>query len=205
MLSHLSVRKIPDCRLRRLSSLATSMDATPLLQTKASLNQSLATLLNVLYRCPSYNDLLPPREDLAGMTKCTEASGLPPLRRLNFGGGGRLRSPVRPPTCPLRPVMADNTCPLRITATAGTKLVGAYFSREIIIFPGVRRDSGPGPAGPASVGLRPEGLHLTSPTAQAGSGFRPLSKIPHCCPGGRKLVSISVWRCVLTNPRGILG
>jgi hypothetical protein len=53
-------------------------------------------------------------------------------------GGGRLRSPVRPPTRPLRPVMTDITRFLRITATAGTKLVEAYFSGGSIISPGVR-------------------------------------------------------------------
>jgi len=39
--------------------------------------------------------------------------------------------------------MADNTRPLRLTATAGTKLVGAYFSGEIIICPGVRMGTRP--------------------------------------------------------------
>jgi len=37
---------------------------------------------------------------------------------------------ANPPTRPLRPVKTDNTCPLRITATAGTKLVGATFLKE---------------------------------------------------------------------------
>ena len=32
----------------------------------------------------------------------------------------------------------DNTCPLRITATAGTKLVGANFSSEIFLLSSVR-------------------------------------------------------------------
>jgi hypothetical protein len=40
----------------------------------------------------------------------------------------------KPPTCPLRPVLMSNTHPLRITATAGTKLVGISNLFYIIIF-----------------------------------------------------------------------
>jgi hypothetical protein len=43
-----------------------------------------------------------------------------------------------PPTRPLRPVIARNTRPLRLTATAGTKLVGAYFFGRISIPADVR-------------------------------------------------------------------
>ena len=31
-----------------------------------------------------------------------------------------------PPTSPLRPIIPDNACTLRITAAAGTSLAGAY-------------------------------------------------------------------------------
>lgn len=34
---------------------------------------------------------------------------------------------IKQPTCPLRPVNVDNTRPIRFTATAGTKLVGAIL------------------------------------------------------------------------------
>ncbi len=33
----------------------------------------------------------------------------------------------KPPTRPLRPVIPNNACPLRITAAAGTELAGASF------------------------------------------------------------------------------
>jgi hypothetical protein len=39
-----------------------------------------------------------------------------------------------PPTCPLRPVMLNNTSPPRLTAAAGTKLAGASFLSTVIIF-----------------------------------------------------------------------
>ena len=32
---------------------------------------------------------------------------------------------MRPPTCPLRPIIPSNACTLRITAAAGTELAGA--------------------------------------------------------------------------------
>ncbi len=50
---------------------------------------------------------------------------------------------VRPPTPPLRPVMTANTSFFRITATAGTKFVEAYFFGGIIISPNVRLDGSP--------------------------------------------------------------
>ena len=73
------------------------------------------------------------------------------------------------PKSSLRPVNLNNTCPLRITAAAGTKLAGTFFSSwchylryakwvyNLIEF---------------SFPLCPI----------AGSSFRPLSNIPHCCP-----------------------
>lgn len=73
----------------------------------------------------------------------------------------------KPPTCPLRPVIVDNTRPIRFTATAGTKLVGAssQLCHDLIVITGftIRRPS------------------FKSPKKQAGSSFRLLSKIPHCC------------------------
>lgn len=66
----------------------------------------------------------------------------------------------------LRPVKMNNTCPLRITATAGTKLVGPNLKIQSIFF----------------------FLEINF-TIQlfiicfiiTGSNFRSLSKIPHCC------------------------
>ncbi len=50
---------------------------------------------------------------------------------------------IRPPTPPLRPVKTANTSLFRITATAGTKFVEAYFFGGIIISPNVRLDGSP--------------------------------------------------------------
>ena len=72
-----------------------------------------------------------------------------------------------PPTCALRPMIPSNVCTLRITAAAGTKFAGAYSPGTVIIVPGKRA-------------LQPEGLLHSR--GMAGSGLRPLSKIPHCCP-----------------------
>ncbi len=71
-----------------------------------------------------------------------------------------------PPTRPLRPVIPNNASSPRITAAAGTKLAGAYSSGTVIIVPD-------------KSALQPEGLHHTR--GIAGSGFPPLSNIPHCC------------------------
>jgi hypothetical protein len=71
-----------------------------------------------------------------------------------------------PPTRPLRPVIPNNASSPRITAAAGTKLAGAYSSGTVIIVPDKRA-------------LQPEGLHHSR--GIAGSGFPPLSNIPHCC------------------------
>ena len=38
---------------------------------------------------------------------------------------------MRPPTRPLRPVIPDNACTLRITAAAGTELAGASFGGTV--------------------------------------------------------------------------
>ena len=42
--------------------------------------------------------------------------------------------PNSQPTCPLRPVIPNNTCSSRFTAAAGTKLAGASSSSTVIIF-----------------------------------------------------------------------
>jgi len=38
------------------------------------------------------------------------------------------------PTYPLRPVKVNNACPPRITATAGTRLVGTSFANTVKFF-----------------------------------------------------------------------
>ena len=73
---------------------------------------------------------------------------------------------TKPPTYALRPVIPNNASTLRITAAAGTKLAGAFSVDTVIIFSTKRA-------------LQPEGRH--HPRGIAGSGFRPLSNIPHCC------------------------
>ncbi len=73
---------------------------------------------------------------------------------------------TKPPTCSLRPVIPINARTLRITAAAGTELAGASFVGTVIIFP-------------TESALQPAGLLHTR--GIAGSGFRPLSNIPHCC------------------------
>src|ERR1700730_4129943 len=73
---------------------------------------------------------------------------------------------MKPPTHPLRPVIPSNASPLRITAAAGTKLAGASSAGTVIIVPAERT-------------LQSE--NLLHPRGIAGSGFRALSNIPHCC------------------------
>ena len=63
--------------------------------------------------------------------------------------------------------MLSNTCPPRITATAGTKLVGTKYLNTVIIIFKLRI-------------LQPmQDLHHSY--SIAGSSFRSLSNIPHCC------------------------
>ena len=72
---------------------------------------------------------------------------------------------IKPPRCPLRPVTLNNTRPPRITATAGTRLVRANSSI-------------------VSLSSSTKGFYnfyLHHPCNIAGSSFRSLSNIPHCC------------------------
>ena len=73
---------------------------------------------------------------------------------------------ANPPTRPLRPVIPNNACTLRITAAAGTELAGAY-SYATVIFLTYKRS------------LHTEMRH--PPRGVAASGFPPLCNIPHCC------------------------
>ena len=66
----------------------------------------------------------------------------------------------------LRPIISNKTCPFRITAAAGTKFAGASFSSNVIIFLDERV-------------LQPKSCHHSR--CIAGSSFRSLSNIPHCC------------------------
>ncbi len=74
------------------------------------------------------------------------------------------------PTDPLRPVIPDNARPSRLTAAAGTKLAGASSSNK---------SQSSLPKALYSQHIKcllcfPRALNIT------GSGFRPLSNIPHC-------------------------
>ncbi len=81
---------------------------------------------------------------------------------------------TKPPTRALRPMISNNACTLRITAAAGTELAGASSegtvnNEDLMLVAFV----------PTDRALRPESLHHSR--GVAGSGFPPLSKIPHCC------------------------
>jgi hypothetical protein len=91
--------------------------------------------------------------------------------------GERWRFHVRladPPTSPLRPIIPNNACPLRLTAAAGTELAGAYspgtvnptFTKRAFF--------------PRKSGLQAEALHPARGVAR--SPFRALSKPLDCCP-----------------------
>jgi len=88
-----------------------------------------------------------------------------------------------PPTYPLRPVTMSNTRPPRITATAGTELVGTVW-----------RDDR---CSPPPLNFKIRTLH---PYGVAGSDFRPLSNIPHCCPFGSGPISVPRWLFTLSSP-----
>jgi hypothetical protein len=62
----------------------------------------------------------------------------------------------------------NNTCPLRITAAAGTKLAGTFFSNICHVLY-------------LQMGLQHHRIFLPL-CPMAGSNFRPLSNIPYCCP-----------------------
>ena len=168
MLSRLSVRVTPEGRLHRLNSLPTSMDATPLLETEAILGYSPAAPAGPPTaggggRSSQRNPATPggggpegsPQGPAQTATGGRRGAVVTPtaavfLRESLWPGGrsaptgaskrtGATGGPLAPPpTRPLRPVIARNTRPLRLTATAGTKLVGAYFFGRISIPADVR-------------------------------------------------------------------
>ena len=61
----------------------------------------------------------------------------------------------------------DNARILRITAAAGTELADAYSYGTLI--------------GPHVALIAPVQKQFTTARGMAGSGFRPLTNIPHCC------------------------
>jgi hypothetical protein len=71
-----------------------------------------------------------------------------------------------PPTHPLRPIKTSNTRSSRITAAAGTELAGTSYLNTVIICFNERA-------------LQP--LRCLHSHNIAGSSFRSLSNIPHCC------------------------
>lgn len=206
MLSGLSVRVTPDHRLRRLVSLPTSMNSTSPLETEASpgllsshedpdgpggADSSASPLRPRCFlstRSHSHDDRLPKealarRDKVRGLLPTTPWDPpSPPGEEAERRFRSAAPSIVRPPTPPLRPVMTANTSLFRITATAGTKFVEAYFFGGIIISSNVRLDGSPQRH---RLVYDPKAFLFCSPTHQAGSSFRPLSKIPHCCPRGR--------------------
>jgi hypothetical protein len=117
-------------------------------------------------------------------THSTATPGIPrPSAKLQIGSiqrplpGERWRFHVRladPPTSPLRPIIPNNACLLRLTAAAGTELAEAYSSGTVT----------PGCATqvffPNKSGLQPEGLHPARGVAR--SPFRALTKPLDCCP-----------------------
>ena len=72
-----------------------------------------------------------------------------------------------PPTYSLRPVILNNASPTCLTAAAGTGLAGTCFWKTVIIFSSIKEL------------YNQNSLHHSRNRAR--SGFRPLSKIPHCC------------------------
>ncbi len=79
-----------------------------------------------------------------------------------------------PPTSPLRPMIPNNACPLRLTAAAGTELAGAYSSGT------VKPKFTTWTFSPKKSGLQAEALHPARGVAR--SPFRALSKPLDCCP-----------------------
>jgi hypothetical protein len=97
----------------------------------------------------------------------------------------------RPSTNPLRPIIPGNACPLRITATAGTKLAGTF---HLIV----------------SLFLKYRVLQqksLRHSRGIAGSSISSLSKIPYCwlCKKSLDLVSVPVWLIILSEQLRIEG
>ncbi len=74
------------------------------------------------------------------------------------------------PTNTLRPIIPDNACPPRLTAAAGTRLAGTSF---LISHYNYYRNS-------FTADFYKNLLCLPHSRNITGSGFRLLSKIPHC-------------------------
>ncbi len=91
-----------------------------------------------------------------------------------------------PPADPLRPIIPDNACILRITAAAGTELADAYSSGTVISF------------FPEKRGLQPKSLPPSRGIAP--SGFAHCGKFPTAA-SRRSLgrVSVPVWLIILSD------
>ena len=117
-------------------------------------------------------------------THSTATPGIPrPSTKLQIGSIQRplpvewWRFHVRlanPPTRPLRPIIPNNACPLRLTAAAGTELAGAYSSGTVPPEFTIRAFF------PNKSGLQAEALHPARGVAR--SPFRALTKPLDCCP-----------------------
>lgn len=104
-----------------------------------------------------------------------------------------------PSTNTLRPIIPNNACSLRLTATAGTKLVGASSLVNVIIFTSKRTLQ---PNSHTQMCIKILFCLLRSLNI-TGSSFRPLSKIPHCWlePGP---FSVPVWLIIFSNQLRII-
>ena len=94
------------------------------------------------------------------------------FRVTHFNNGDLTKSYETQPTRHLRPIIPNNTCPFCITAAAAQILAGASFARHVTIH------------SHASMFLLKEfykqyTIHHSRDIA--GSHFRALSMIPHCC------------------------
>jgi len=80
-----------------------------------------------------------------------------------------------------------NTCPLRITATAGTKLVGAFFLPSVKITEYVRYKNSQIKLSSIFVGLRPEDLLIIIPHEMSWIKLAPIVQYSSLLP------SLEVW------------
>ena len=97
------------------------------------------------------------------------------------------------PTDSLHPIIPDNAHPLRITAAAGTKLAGASSLATVIILTNERTLQLVFSINRKNLFCLPHSRSIT------GSGFRPLSKIPHCWLCSLILVSVPMWLLIFSD------
>ncbi len=101
---------------------------------------------------------------------------------------------MEPPTHPLRPVIPNNACTLRLTAAAGTELAGASFGGTVSSRAYLALEDSSRPTG-----LYDPKAFITHATS-LGQGYPHCPKFPTAASrGSQGRISVPVWLAILSD------